>query len=95
MRTWSEVYKAVPAAPFNPSAKDEQALTDAFEDFVGGPEQGFRLMRLYTDAVSGFSGYYPCDHHYGKPPTVEQRFIAAAAGHGFTEEQAKAYLSVR
>ena len=28
---------------------DERAETDAFEQLVGGPERGFRLMRILTE----------------------------------------------
>ena len=98
MITWKEVLATVPPAPFNPSAKDEQALEDAFEDFVGGPDRGFRLMRLYTNVNQSLQGHKEnrtAGWGYGPVKTVEQAFVEAAKRDGFTEEQAKAYLSVR
>jgi len=85
--TWAKVLKTVPANPFG-SGLDEQALTDAFEGFVGGPSQGFRLMRLHTAVQRQGKPFY------GKLAPLRQRFIEAAKRDGFTEEQAKAYLSV-
>lgn len=95
MKTWREVYDNVPAAPFNASRKDERALINAFEDFVGGPERGFRLMHIH-ERVRQNTKMYEAGYFYGgeKKLTEEQRFIEAAKRDGFTEEQAKAFLSL-
>lgn len=95
MKTWREVYDNVPAAPFNASRKDERALINAFEDFVGGRERGFRLMRIHGNVRDNTKLYESLPRYGGeKKLTEEQRFIEAAKRDGFTEEQAKAFLSL-
>ena len=92
MASWQEVFVEVPDAPFG-RGKDEGALTEAFESFVGGPERAFGLMRLYgraREATSG-NGY----RLQGGCPTSEAIFRGLALRHGYTDEQATAYLDVR
>jgi hypothetical protein len=92
MASWQEVCEEVPDAPFG-RGKDEQALTEAFEHFVGGPERAFGLMRLYGRAKRTASGNRYRLHRKG--PTVEEVFRQSALRNGYTDEQATAYLDVR
>jgi hypothetical protein len=93
MATWQEIYDAIPDGPFG-SGKDEQALTDAFEDFVGGPSRAFQLMRIYTKSqASAGKNYFKAnkkDHI-----NLEQDFKERAGREDFTEEEAQAYLDYR
>jgi len=90
MTTWKEIFEAIPNNPFG-SGKDEQALTDAFEDFVGGPSKTFELMRLYTKSqVVAGKNYFkndPKDHI-----DLKEHFMSRAKEAGFTQEEAEAYL---
>ena len=90
MATWKEIYNAVPNKPFG-VGKDEQALTEAFENFVGGPKRGFHLMRIYGKSLGRVSKNYfkrdKADHI-----DLEQDFRDNAMYEGFTNEEATAYL---
>ena len=92
MATWQETYERIPDAQIG-AGKDERALTEAFECFVGGPERAFRLMRTYRRAREAASGNRYRLHRKG--PTIEDIFRKLALRNGFTDEQANAYLHIR
>jgi len=70
---------------------DEQALTDEFEEFVGGPRRGFRLKDIYTRAQQSTSGNR---YTLKKMPTTNEVFLRMAKNDGYTERQAKAFLEL-
>jgi hypothetical protein len=90
--SWQEVYQEVPDAPFG-RGKDERALTEAFEQFVGGPERAFRLMRIHGRARGVTSGNRYRLHRKGS--TTEKLFVRFARSEGFSEDEVRAYLDVR
>lgn len=91
-QTWAEAKKAVPDAPFG-EGKDGQALTDAFEEFVGGRSRAGRLERLRRAAAEGTrrSGL---DLLMRGPADPDKVFAEKAEREGFTSEQVKAAIDV-
>jgi len=64
--------------------KDEQAMTDKFEELCGGVKKAQRLLYLWQNS-------YPVgdklDMLYGRGLTKAQVFERAAKREGFTDEQ--------
>ena len=86
---WQQVYDAI---PMRFGRKDEQILTQAFEDFVGGVSQARRLFNLYKQAKNTTSGN--C-FTLQKMPNTHDVFLELAQENGFTEEQAEALYSMQ
>jgi hypothetical protein len=88
MKSWQEIYDEVPMV-FN--RKDEQALTEAFEDFVGGSQNGFQLMRIHTCAKQSTSGN---QFTFRKTKNTYEVFVEMAKKVGFTEEHCDAFYDL-
>lgn len=69
---------------------DEAVDHAAFEQFVGGPDRGFRLLRIYESSQ-------PYRRWTFGPPemTRAEVFIAKAKQAGYTEAEARALLSLQ
>lgn len=66
---------------------DEAATHAAFEELVGGPSRGFRLMRIYRDAPTPTASIYGT-----RGKTKVEVFKERALRDGYTEEEIEAYL---
>lgn len=71
--------------------RDEQAAHEEFEQLVGGPERGFRLMRLYESARQSASGNR---FTLQKMPSAEEIFRKRAKQDGYTDKQITAFLNL-
>jgi hypothetical protein len=72
---------------------NEQERTERFEAMVGGPERGFRLMRIYDGTRESGSAY---DRLLNKRlPTKEQNFKGRAKAEGYTDAQITAFLGLQ
>ena len=72
---------------------DEQAKHEAFEELVGGPDRGFRLMRLHTAAQQSTSGNrFSLSRNQ---PSTEDVFRKRAKADGYTDEQITAFLELQ
>ncbi len=73
--------------------KDEQAMTDAFEAAVGGPDAGFRLMRLYQDCRPRLE--CPWDILSRVAETKEQVFRRRAIRDGYSAKAIRLFLQLQ
>jgi hypothetical protein len=84
----AKTFKAIPG-PFG--GVDEQATTDAFEQFVGGVRKAQHLLYLYNNS-------YPhgteMDRLMGKGRTKDQVFRTKAKREGFTDAHINAFFVV-
>ncbi len=70
--------------------RDKQAEHEAFEELVGGPDRGFRLMRIHERARQTVSGdRFSLGRRQRSPDEVFRRL---ASQEGYSSEQIEAYL---
>lgn len=91
--TTGDFHEAAPKPILTPlGGRDEQAETERFENIVGGPERGFRLMRIHEKATQAVSG----DRYQSgrKQRTPEEVFRRMAKDEGYSNEAVDAFLAL-
>lgn len=71
---------------------DEQQAHEEFEQLVGGPEKGFRLLRLYESATQAASGN---KFTLQILPSARAIFRKRAKEAGYSLEQIEAFLELQ
>jgi len=87
--TWQEIYDAVPVK--ESGIKDESALADAFQKFIGGPSRQYQLQRIFGKSVAA-SGKSRLKKKKEDRVDLEMHFLKSAMREGFTEEEVQAYI---
>lgn len=79
-------FKTIPS-PFGTLSYDERKTTEAFEDFMGGPDRARQIERIWADT-------YPSPHTNISPyyKTKKEIFRQKAEDAGFTAEEIEAFL---
>jgi hypothetical protein len=88
-----DFHEAKPKPILTPfGGRDEQAETERFEGIVGGPERGFRLMRIHERATQAVSG--DRFRMSGEKRSAEEVFRRMAKNDGFSDEAIDAFLAL-
>lgn len=75
---------------FKPVEGDEQATTDAFEDYMGSVYRAQRIFGIYKQSYPGIRV-----SAFDKPKSKEEIFWHKAKDAGFTENEIDALLSIQ
>jgi hypothetical protein len=70
---------------------DEGIRTQIFEDLVGGPDRGYRLLRIYQHCGSCRDQYTAKRFRKNR----EEYFRRTAKDEGYTDEQIDAFLELQ
>jgi len=76
-----------------PNMRDEQAEHEAFEELVGGPERGFRLMRMWQSTANPST--YEILSESEKAKLRLRNFRIRADREGYSAEQIDSFLALQ